>query len=147
MVICFSNGRDMKQFEDLRLSYEHMMEEILNRIQSVIMSNVSIDLLRYKKMNWHSYSTNTDFLEVSSAGANLIYNLSSKCSVVKSKISSTLYEKFIGDIASKVEELLFQKLVLEHKFNRDGAKQLQFDVEYGFMPFFSMNSTNCFFNK
>lgn len=145
--IYFSNNRDMKQFEDLKLSYEHMIDEIVGRIESVIMSHVSSDLVRYKRINWHSYSINNDCLEVSSAGANLIYNLSSKSANIRNKISSTLYDKFIGQIASKVEELLFERVILEHKFNRDGAKQLEFDVQFGLVSFFSMNSQNCFFNK
>ena len=92
--------------------------------------------------SWHGMSVELDQMTTSKAGANLIYNISVKNSTIKKCISSHLFHTFLYDIASKIQDLFFDRIIMEHYFNKDGAKQLQHDIKYGLYSIFSLYIKN-----
>lgn len=78
----------------------------------------------------------------SKAGANLMYNLSLKNSTIMKCISSNLFHTFLYDIASKIQDLFFERLIMEHHFNRDGAQQLKYDIQGALFSNFSLYIKN-----
>src|SRR5699024_8079123 len=92
--------------------------------------------------SWHSMSVDLGALTTSKAGATLIYNISVKSSTLKKVISSNLFHTFLYDIASKIQDLFFDRIIMEHYFNKDGARQLQHDIKEGLFSMFSLYIKN-----
>lgn len=81
-------------------------------------------------------------LNITSEGANLIYNISSKMSYIKKFISKTMFDKFLYEIANKAQDIFFNRIIMEHSFNKCGAAQVQHDIKYGLFSIFSFYNKN-----
>lgn len=87
-------------------------------------------------------SVDLKHLNTSKIGATLIYNISVKNSTLKKAISSNLFHSFLYDIADKIQNLFFDRIIMEHYFNTDGARQLQHDIQNGLFSIFSLYIKN-----
>ncbi len=81
-------------------------------------------------------------LSISQAGATLVYHISMQLAALKRALSTDLFHSFLYDVAEKVQRLFFERIILEHYFNRDGARQLQYDIEKGLLAIFALYLKN-----
>ncbi|KAI2802012.1 RAD50-interacting protein 1 [Blomia tropicalis] len=146
------NGDHSSAFNNMIDTFELMIERIFERIENNIITEVTFDIIEYKKLNWHSMSLESNLnyqsegqqssMVMSKIGAALIYNISLKFSEIKKRISSNLFNTFLYDIAQKIQDLFFDRIIMEHFFNKDGAKQLRIDIVYGLFSIFSLYIKN-----
>ncbi|XP_017494783.1 PREDICTED: RAD50-interacting protein 1-like, partial [Rhagoletis zephyria] len=149
------NGQDLTVFSPTARTLQHMIEEIFERIENNIIADVTLDIIEYKKLNWHGMKLNIGedehqqqqqqqqpSLSISQAGATLVYHISMQLAALKRALSTDLFHSFLYDVAEKVQRLFFERIILEHYFNHDGARQLQYDIEKGLLAIFALYLKN-----
>lgn len=87
-------------------------------------------------------SVNEHELHISKSAINLYYNVSSKINLVKQFLSNNLFEDFIYDIATKIQDALFNNFILKQDFNKDAIKQFDIDLKQGLFAIFSIYIKN-----
>ena len=131
----------MKSFATTAKSFEHLIDQILDRIQASIIANISVDLNEYRKLNWRSMTLLPDDQKqqpsLSQQAAKLVYNFSVKCAWIGVRLSSALSRTFLYGIANKIQDLIFDRIIRGvAAFSLHGAQQLQFDLQYGLFGVF-----------
>lgn len=81
-------------------------------------------------------------LSTSQAGATLLYHISAQTATLSRALSTDLFHSFLYDIAQKVQDLFFERIILEHYFNGDGARQLAHDITKGLFAVFALYLKN-----
>ncbi|KAI1883370.1 hypothetical protein AGOR_G00230720 [Albula goreensis] len=125
-------------FEGLLGLLERLRGDMLGRLLEAVMREVREKVQPYGRDRWLSLPSQTDqaTMSLSSSACPMMLCLRDRLLQLQQLLCLPLFQSFWQGLAERLDQLLYQDVILYNHFNEGGAAQLQFDMTRNLFPLF-----------
>jgi hypothetical protein len=122
--------------------YRHMRRDLLLNLSDYVMLEVKSKSRAYRRERWSLMKIGKDIkgLSLTPSACPIFEVVAKRLHQLQKTLASKLFTIFWRSIAQRLDNYLFENLVLDSRFNDGGALQLKYDVTRNLLPLFSQFS-------
>ncbi|XP_022906211.2 RAD50-interacting protein 1 [Onthophagus taurus] len=118
--------------------YRHKRFEILSKLGEIVLGEVKTRSREYQHEIWSRMNRkHKDILSLTPSACPMFEVLGTRLHQLQNALSPKLFKFVWHLIAKQLDEYLYENLVVDTRFNKGGALQLQHDVTRNLFPLFS----------
>ncbi|XP_057323091.1 RAD50-interacting protein 1 [Microplitis mediator] len=136
-------------FDDAVALLKRLEKELLEEISDSVALEVKARSRPYRTDKWFTMQSDKELasLSVTPSGCLMFEELAARLHLMNQVLSLQLFNQAWRNVASQLDQYLFEGVVLENQFNAGGAVQLKHDITRNLFPLFGLytNKPESFF--
>lgn len=126
-------------FADILSLYRHMRRDLLSTLVEAVMMEIKARSRAYRNDKWSSMTNTLELrsLSLTPTACPMFEILARRLHQLQKYLAQKLFGHIWKQIAEQLDNFLFEDLVLDNRFNQNGALQLKYDVTKNLFPLFA----------
>ncbi|XP_074095130.1 RAD50 interactor 1 [Cotesia typhae] len=127
-------------FDDAVALLKRLEKELLEEISDSVALEVKARSRPYRTDKWFTMQNDKEvaYLSVTPSGCVMFEELGSRLHVMNEVLSLPLFNQAWRNVASQLDQYLFEGVILENQFNAGGSIQLKYDITRNLFPLFGL---------
>ncbi|OXU27588.1 hypothetical protein TSAR_000182 [Trichomalopsis sarcophagae] len=140
--------KEITVFDEVISLLQRLENKLMTEIGDFVFMEIKAKSRPYCNEKWFAMSFDKDTIpSVTPTGCPMFQEVANRLNGLNNALALPLFEQSWISLAKRLDQYLFDELVLRNQFNAGGAAQLQFDIKRNLFPLFGLytNKSDSYF--